>query len=60
MILEGKKIVVYAKKDDELYFFKIYDYPKQEDEAHKKFRELFSDDSLEAYSMTIEQFNELI
>lgn len=60
MIITGKAIVVYAKKDDELYFFKIYDYPKQEDEAHEKFKELFSDDSLEVYSMTIDHFNKLI
>lgn len=60
MIITGKAIVVYAKKDDELYFLKIYDYPKQEDEAHEKFIELFSDDSLETRTMTIDRFNELI
>lgn len=59
MIIKGKAIVVYAKKDDELYFFKIYDYVK-EDEAWQKFKELFSDDSLEAYAMTIDNFNKLI
>ena len=44
MIITGKAIVVYAKKDDELYFFKIYDYPKQQDKIHEKFKKLFSDD----------------
>lgn len=60
MIIKGKAIVVYAKKNDELYFFKIYDYPKQEDKAYKDFKKLYNDSSLEVYEMTIERFNELL
>lgn len=61
MFVKGKQIVVYAKNTKgKLHFFKIYNYPEQEEQAHIQFLELFKKDSLIAYSMTIEQFSKLI
>lgn len=49
MNVEGKKIVLCAKKDNELYYFNIYDYPMQKHKCWEKFEELISDNSLKVY-----------
>lgn len=57
MDITGKAVVVFAKRDKQLCFFKIYDYETQQEEARQKFIQLMLDATVSEYRMmTIETF----
>ena len=61
MYIAGKAIVVYGKRNNKLYFFKIYDYETQENEAQEKFVDLMEDVSIDEYRMmTIETLSKIL
>jgi len=60
MEITNTSIVVYAKRQNKLCFFKIYDFEKGV-EAQQKFAELMQDASVSEYRMmTIDSLSEIL
>lgn len=58
---QEKSIVIYAKMNNVLCFFKVYDYETESELAQKVFSLMVNDETLSEYRMmTLQEFSKLL